>query len=74
MTIRISDLTELTGVDGAGDFLPIVDSSDPTQDVLTGTTKKVRVNNVLSLVSSQIDGGTPSSVYGGTTAINGGTP
>jgi hypothetical protein len=72
--IKISDLIELTSVDKANDFLPIVDTSDPTQNPLTGSTKKVLVNNILNLVSSQIDGGTPSSVYGGTTAIDGGTP
>ena len=71
--VKISDLTELTNVSGAGDFLPIVDSSDPTENPLTGTTKKVLVNTILSLASSQIDGGIPASVYGGTTAIDGGT-
>jgi hypothetical protein len=71
---KISGLTEGTVVDPANDWFVYVDTSDTTQDLLTGTTKKVLVNTILSLASSQIDGGIPASVYGGTTAIDGGTP
>lgn len=44
--IKISDLTEGTVVDNANDWFVFVDSSDPDQDILTGSTKKLRPNNV----------------------------
>lgn len=69
--LPISELTEGTVVDANNDFLVYVDSSDTTQSLITGTTKKIKPVNLLS---NQIDGGTASSVYGGTIAIDGGTP
>lgn len=68
---KISELTEGTVVDLNNDFLVYVNTSDATQNPITGTTKRIRAINLLL---NQIDGGTADSVYGGTTAINGGTP
>jgi len=42
---KTTGLTELTDVDGAADWVPIVDVSDPSM-ALSGTTKKLRPNNL----------------------------
>jgi hypothetical protein len=43
---KISGLTEGTVVDNANDWFLYVDTSDTTQDLLTGSTKKLRPSNV----------------------------
>jgi hypothetical protein len=43
---KISGLTEGTVVDPANDWFVYVDTSDTTQDLLTGSTKKLRPSNV----------------------------
>ena len=43
---KISGLTEGTVVDSANDWFVYVDTSDTTQDLITGTTKKLRPSNV----------------------------
>jgi hypothetical protein len=43
---KISGLTEGTVVDNANDWFLYVDTSDTTQDLITGTTKKIRPSNI----------------------------
>ena len=43
---KISDLVEGTVVDKDNDFLLFVDSSDTTQNPLTGSTKKIKPANM----------------------------
>ena len=43
---KISALTEGTVVDNNNDFLVYVDSSDTTQSLITGTTKKLKPANL----------------------------
>jgi hypothetical protein len=43
---KISGLTEGTVVDNDNDWFVYVDTSDTTQDLLTGSTKKLRPSNI----------------------------
>lgn len=69
---KISNLTPLTIAEDA-DLFAIVDMS-----ALPIETKKISFLNLRTSLNlpftGQIDGGTPSSIYGGTFPINGGIP
>ena len=43
---KISGLTEGTVVDNTNDWFVYVDTSDPTQNPITGTTLKIRPGNI----------------------------
>jgi hypothetical protein len=71
---KISGLTEGTVVDPANDWFVYVDTSDPTQNPITGTTLKLRPSNVpistamqtaLNAKEDTITAGTTSQYYRG---------
>ena len=71
---KISGLTEGTVVDPANDWFVYVDTSDTTQDLLTGSTKKLRPSNVpistatqtaLNAKENSITAGTTTQYYRG---------
>ena len=72
--LPISGLTEGTVVDKDNDFLVFVDSSDTTQNLLTGSTKKLKPANLpistptqtaLNAKENTITAGTVSQYYRG---------
>ncbi len=63
-------------VDLAGDTMtgPLVLAADPTVALEAATKQYVDANAGGGGGSGSLDGGTPSSIYGGTTPIDGGAP
>lgn len=68
--VRMTTGSVLGGTDSNVDFQNLQDGDVVTYDSTTSTWK----NEPVSLLTVNIDGGTPDSVYGGTTAIDCGSP